>query len=401
MKEKVMDSPFRTLIGTLLIGGTALGAAMLALPVATAGGGIIPAWSIYLFCWLFSICTGFLFIEIALWLPPKTNIAMMAAKILGGWGKGVVWALYLFLFYSLMVAYVAGGGHFVYQFFGSTCPSWLSTALFAGFFGTFVYLGTRVAGRLNAMLMIGLVIAYLFFIVLGSSHVNYNLSEGHSWWAALMGLPIIFTSFSYQGTVPSVFEYLGRDPRKMRFAIVIGTSIPFFAYIAWDFIIKGIVPVSGPNGLLAAKAAGLTAVDPLQHFLPGTNVHIIGSFFAFFALTTSLIGVAIGLLDFLADSLKVKKTGLNTFGLCSLIFVPPVFISITNPAIFLKALGFGGGFGCVLLLAFIPTLMVWKGRYILKYPSDTRQLSGGKLMLLFLFLAIGLELVIETISLLM
>ena len=64
--QRVFTKPF---LGAMLIGGTALGAAMLANPVATAGAGILPAYVIYFICWLFSIATGCLFVELSSWLP--------------------------------------------------------------------------------------------------------------------------------------------------------------------------------------------------------------------------------------------------------------------------------------------------------------------------------------------
>src|SRR3990167_1095263 len=109
----------KTFIGSLLVGGTALGAGMLALPVATAGGGLIPSWLVYFLSWAFGVSTGLLFVEIGSWLPKKANIVSMAETILGGWGKWLAWGLYLFLFYSLTVAYVAGGGDLLSNFFGA------------------------------------------------------------------------------------------------------------------------------------------------------------------------------------------------------------------------------------------------------------------------------------------
>ena len=103
MSEETIDSPWKTFFGALLVGGTALGAGMLALPVATAAAGCVPAWLIYCLCWIFSLATGLLFVEIGLWLPENANIVSMATHILGKWGKVVAWILYIFLFYCLTI----------------------------------------------------------------------------------------------------------------------------------------------------------------------------------------------------------------------------------------------------------------------------------------------------------
>jgi tyrosine-specific transport protein len=246
--------------------------------------------------------------------------------------------------------------------------------------------------------MIGLIISYFLFIAWGSLHVNPNMIQFFGWKGAIFGLPVIFTSFSYQGTIPSVFEYLDRDPKRMKIAIVTGTTIPFIAYIVWDFLIKGIVPIGGEHGLLAAGARGFTAVEPLRYCMQSPAIYVIGNFFAFFALTTSFIGVSLGLIDFLSDGLAIKRTRKNALFLCAFIYIPAFLITVTNPAIFLKALGLGGGFGCVLLLGFLPTLMIWIGRYKEHYPPSTYQLPGGRGVLVLLFVFIVFEIVVSVLS---
>ncbi len=388
----------KTFIASLLIGGTALGAGMLALPIATAGGGLIPSWVIYFLSWVFSIATGLLFVEIGLWLPRNANIVSMAKTLLGNAGKWFAWGLYIFLFYSLTVAYVAGGGRLIsISFFGEVSPS-ICIILFTLIFGLVVYLGTKIAGRVNGILMAGLIVSYLGFVFFGLEKIDFSLIQTWGWKGAILGLPIIFTSFSYQGTVPSILEYLERDGKRTRFAIITGTTIPFVAYIIWDLIIKGVVPIEGTHGLMAARASGSTAVEPLKFIIQNSKISILGNFFAFFALTTSFIGVTLGLFDFLKDSLHVKKTELNKVLLALLVYVPPVLIAIVNPSIFLSALGYAGGFGCAILLGFLPTLMVWVGRYKKGYSLDHQLCPGGRAVLFLLFAFVFFEISVQLLQ---
>src|ERR1700722_18229331 len=99
--------------GGLIVAGTAIGGGMLALPVLTAPGGFLPAVIIYILCWLFMTATGLLLVEVLLWSKTEVNIVSMAKMTLGLPGKIVAWVLYLFLFYSLTVAYLSGGGALV------------------------------------------------------------------------------------------------------------------------------------------------------------------------------------------------------------------------------------------------------------------------------------------------
>ncbi|NGX50809.1 MAG: Tyrosine-specific transport protein [Chlamydiae bacterium] len=381
--------------GALLVAGTAVGAGVLALPVVTGMGGFFPATVVYLICWLFSACTGLLLLEVCLWMPNDANIISMASRLLGPVGKISAWILYLFLFYSLTIAYVAGGGGFVVALFGGKLPHTVGLILFSGIFGSCVYMGTRFVDRINFILMIGLALSAFAFIAMGVSDLQFDFLLRRNWIPAFLALPIIFTSFSFQGIVPSLTTYLDRNPRMVRFAILVGTSLPFFGYIIWEFLILGLVPLHGEHGLLSAELKGLTAVEPLRYVFPHSPIYVIGQFFAAFALTTSFLGVTLGLLDFLSDGLQIPKIGWKKVGLCALIYIPPIIIVTINPTIFFRALGYAGGIGCALLLGLLPIVMVWVGRYRKDYTQLTRQLPGGRILLGFLGAFVLFELFIE------
>ena len=151
------------------------------------------------------------------------------------------------------------------------------------------------------------------------------------------------TSFGYQSVVPSLTHYLRRNVSHVRIAILSGSGLALILYIIWEVLILGIIPMEGPVGLLAAFQQGKTAVAPLRYALATPWVHIVGEFFAFFALTSSFLGVSLGLRDFLADGLKVKKNAKGRFWICTLMFVPALLIAWSDPRFFLLALQYGGG----------------------------------------------------------
>lgn len=388
----------QTLLAILLVSGTAIGAGMLALPVATALAGTIPSLCVYLFCWLFSLSSGLLFTEALFWSGDKAHFLTMGRVFFGKKGATIVWMLYLFLFYSLMVAYMSlGGGLLQKLFFELTMNQ--SMFFFALFFGIFIIAGTKIAGQLNHLLMWGLILSYGFFVLVGASHIDVaQLFRPSSWNYALWALPIVFTSFSYQGTLPTIYHFLEGDVKAVRRAVIIGSSIPFVVYLLWDFLIKSIIPIEGQDGLAFAK----TAVDPLQRLLPHTPIYLLGQLFAFFAGATSLIGVSLGLIDFLADSFKLAHRGRSRLFLGLVVFVPPTLLAMLDPFIFLRALGYAGGIGCSILLGLFPVAMVWKGRYYLAKPLMKGRLGGGKvalsLLALFALLIVGVELHRELFS---
>ncbi len=379
--------------GILLVAGTSVGGGMLALPVLTSQVGFFPSLCLYLLCWLFMAATGLLFLEISLWMPANANILSMAERMLGRFGKAVAWGLYLFLFYCLTLAYIVGAGDLVVQALSRSVvlQEWQGELIFLALFTPFVYTGARLVGRLNIFLMLGLGVSYLAFVFLGYSHVNPELLWRANWSFAWTALPITFVAFAYQGIVPTLVDYMQRDARKIRLAILIGSFLPFIAYALWQWLILGIVPADGAGSLSEALQKGENAVQPLKNVLNIPGVYVVGQYFAFFALVTSFFGVTLGLLDFLADGMQIKKTAKNKLLLCLLIFVPPFLFALIHPHVFLVALDFAGGLGCALLLGLLPILMVWVGRYRLGLQGGYR-VTGGRFLLVGLLLFVLVEL---------
>src|SRR5581483_3580335 len=108
----------RTLGATLLVAGTSIGAGMLGLPVVSGPSGFVPSLLTLVLSWASMCATGLLYAKLSLWLKRDANILTMAEKTLGHGGKAFTWAIYLFLFYSLLVAYMAGGANILSDLLG-------------------------------------------------------------------------------------------------------------------------------------------------------------------------------------------------------------------------------------------------------------------------------------------
>jgi tyrosine-specific transport protein len=380
--------------GTLLIAATTIGVGMLALPIATGPGGFLPATSFYLLSWLFMLCTGLLLLEVCIWMPNEANLITMTHRLLGPVGKTVCWIVYLFLFVTVMIAHVAGGGNTLYDLLGGSLPHWVSMVIYVIIFSPIIYLGTKAVDRFNLFMFSGVLITYFLFIYFAVSSVTPSLLTYVNWAQAWPAFPVLFTAFTYQLIIPTLMTYMDRNVKKVRLAIILGSSIPLLVYLVWEFLILGIIPV---DQLVMANIREETAVMPLRNMLNNPAVFHVGSIFAFFVLTTSYIALALAFLDFLADGLKVKKVGMKKAGLCLAIFVPPTLIALSYPDIFVTALKYAGGISCAFLFGFLPPMMVWVGRYIKKYPRKD-QLPGGKLFLGLLLSIVVVEMVLTMVN---
>jgi tyrosine-specific transport protein len=381
--------------GTLLVAATAIGIGMMALPVATGPAGFVPAMSMYVLIWAFMLCSGLLLLEVCTWMPKEANFITMAHKLLGPVGKAACWVLYLFLFVMAMVSHVSGGGSTLSEITNGAISKCGAMALYVALIFPIIYFGTRAADRFNIILMTGLFITFFLFIYFSISHVSGDLLKYMDWSQSFLGIPVLFTAFTYQLIIPTLMTYMDRDVKKVRLAIIIGSSIPLVVYLIWEFLILGIVPV---DALHAANAAGDHAVMPLKEFLKNPMIFKVGNWFSFFVLTASYIPLSLAYIDFVADGLKVKKNGMNKILLCLGVFVPPTLIALIYPGIFLKALGYVGGFSCAILFGLMPPLMVWIGRYVKKYDYFRSRLPGGKVLLSILMVFVAIEVVLEVLQ---
>jgi tyrosine-specific transport protein len=385
-----------TLSAILLVAGTCIGGGMLALPIATGVSGFLPSLVVMAICWFAMTATALLLLEVSLWMKEGAHVITMTSEILGPWGKRVAWVLYLFICYASLVAYAAGGGAQMAsacEHYGNICISKdMGALLFATIFTGVIFVGHWFVGRVNTLLFGAMIIAYFGLVGTGFSEVKFKLLKYQHWPTSLIAVPLLLTAFSFQTMVPSLTPYLKRNAKALRMAIIGGTFLAMMIYLVWQWIILGIVPVEGDNGLAQALAQGsMPATEFLRQHVTGQWVSLIAEFFAYFAIATSFLGIALGLFDFLADGLKIKKNAQGKAILGLLIIVPTLIIATKFERVFMTAMDASGGLGDTILNGIIPVLMVWKGRYILGYGSEYR-LPGGKVILgaIALFFALGL-----------
>lgn len=391
----------RILSAMFLVGGTCIGGGMLTLPIATGISGFVPSLVMMAVCWLAMTLTALLLLEVSLWMEEGAHIITMTSRILGPVGKGIAWLVYLFICYASIVAYTAGGGVQLSHIFSQYLPdAWgreIGCMAFIVLFGIVISLGSSIVGRVNSILFVSMVAAYFLLVGMGIDEVKPELLLNREWSTAFIAVPLLLTSFSFQTMVPSLTPYLKRNASALRWAIIGGTCIAFIVYAVWQWLILGIVPVEGSNGLAAALASGEPATQFLEEHVHGLWIANIAKFFAFFAIVTSFLGIALGLFDFLSDGLGIKKEGWGKLALSVLIIVPTFIFATQFERVFLLALGKSGGFGDSILNGIIPVLMVWIGRYRLGLVGPFK-VVGGRLLLTLIGVFFASTLLLEVLA---
>ncbi len=375
--------------GTLLIGGSCIGAGMLALPIITGLAGFYPSLLMFVCAWAFMTVTGLLMVEANAWFKEQVNMISMVGQSLGRFGRALSWALYLFLFYALLVAYISGSGNLSSTFLNWALswnvPIWIASLFFVLLFGWLIYLGTRPVDLWNRFLMFGKIGAYLGMVILGASYVSPKLLTYAKPSYAIFSLPVLVIAFGFHNMIPTLFSYMKGDVRRVRLTILSGSLFALGIYIIWELIVLGIVPLEGPSGIYQSLKGDKEAAQAVAGILGSSSVSIFAQGLGFFAILTSFLAQSLALVHFLSDGLKIKGGAREDLRMCALALFPPLILSLIYPQLFFKALNFAGGICAVILFGIIPVCMIWIGRYK-KNLSTSYRVFGGRPLLIAVFL---------------
>lgn len=381
---------FKLFGAILLVAGNAIGAGMLALPIATAQLGFGGALILLCVSWFVMTTGALLLLEVNLWLPQNSNIISMAKATIGPIGQVVAWVAYFLLLYSLLCAYIAGGSDLFHNLLlksGIDIPLYVSAILFTVIFGTVVYLGMRSVDYSNRVLMMVKFAAYFLLVILLIPFVSTTklAASNLSHLTSASALTVTITSFGFAAIVPSLRVYFHGDAKKLKTAIIVGSLIPLICYAIWDAVIMGVIPLDGSNGLSAmmhSQSAASDLANTLSAIASRSSVTLFTKLFTSICILTSFIGVGISLADFLADGFQLEKSGLKSLFIHAVTFLPPLVIVLFFPDAFIKALEYAGVY-CITLLVLLPAWMAWHGRYY-KPIHKGFKVYGGRVLLVVL-----------------
>ncbi|MBU6149407.1 MAG: hypothetical protein KGQ54_04355 [Verrucomicrobia bacterium] len=371
----------RFLSGSLMIFGTTVGAGMLGIPLVTAQGGFESAFLVTCLVWFFMAITGLLLLEVTLRMPTGANFITLSTEILGKKSRWITIFIYLFLYYALMVAYFSGGAPLLgmsLSALGLCLSSWQELMVFTVCFGGIVCLGARYIDKTNAIFSLGMLVLFPLLIFLGKDGVCVERLTAESFSFSLAAVPVLFGAFGYHNVIPSLTQYLGSDKKVLRASIVLGTFLAFILYIIWQWFVLGSLSSETITGVLAK---GLPVTYALAE-RADARIFILGQVFAFFALTTSFLGVSFSLVDFIQEALSKKKYLRHKAYAMIFALLPPLICVVLDPHLFDQALGVAGGVGESLLNGVYPVLLF----YLICKRRQERMSVLKKIFLLSLFL---------------
>lgn len=345
---------------TFLILGTCIGGSMLALPMATASEGVSRTLILMLGSWFLMTLGAFALLKVNLNLPEDSNLISMAHATLGKLGASLTWGVTLILLYTLLSAYISSGQDLLATIFDSlhmTVPMWFNAVLFTAILGFIVFRGIKIVdlinrGLMSSKLLICTVLILLLIPFTNFKHLSFQHLGTHN--AAMTCV----TAFGYACIIPSIRSYLKSDTKKLYWAVLLGGIIPLMFYLAWIFVVQATIPTApGLTEMYSSSHPLKNMIETLTANVNRTGINILTNLFTSICVLTSFLGVALGLSDFLADGLNIKKQRSGLYWIASLTLLPPLVIVLIFPAIFLRALDYAGIL-CTILLFGLPLVMV-------------------------------------------
>ncbi|HGJ5899595.1 tyrosine transporter TyrP [Arsenophonus apicola] len=375
-----------TLGSILIVAGTTIGAGMLAMPLAASGVGFPMIALMLIGLWALMSYTALLLVEVYQYNPSYLGLGSIAKRYLGLPGKVITSLSMLLLMYALATAYIGGAGILL----ANSLSSWIgininincAIILFTLIGGTIVCIGTHSVDLINRMLFIAKIVFLLIMLVVMMPHVkNTNLTampveKG----LVLSAIPVIFTSFGFHGSIPSLVSYMNGDIKKLRKIFIIGSAIPLFAYILWQIATLGAIPQNTFIGILAAQSGLNGLLIAINDIVATSQVTIAVNLFMDLALATSFLGVTLGLFDYLADMFKRKNSTFGRLQSGLLTFLPPLICALFFSS-FVKALTYAAVALSILALI-LPALMVMRVRKIETDKTNRYRVKGGTAALL-------------------
>lgn len=350
------------------------------MPLASAGVGFGVTAGLLIGLWALMCYTALLLLEVYQHVPADTGLGSIARRYLGRPGQWLTGLSMLFLMYALTAAYISGAGELLAaslsQWLNITLPPAGGVLLFTLIGGGVICAGTFLVDLFNRFLFSAKIIFLVLMLGLLMPHIHQvnlltlPLAQG----LALSAIPVIFTSFGFHGSVPSIVSYMNGDVRRLRRIFIIGSFIPLVAYLFWQLATLGSIDSPVFHALLADHSGLNGLLQAIRTVVASKHVELAVHLFADLALATSFLGVALGLFDYLADLFGRSNRPAGRLQTGAITFLPPLAFALFYPRGFVMALSYAGVALAVLALI-VPALLAMKSRR--QHPEARWRVAGG------------------------
>lgn len=353
-----------------MVAGTAIGAGMIALPMTLAKFGVVGSLSVMILTWFLVYYSALIGSELTLKVENSLSLSDIAFRLSGKTASVIATTCVMVLSYALISAYLYGGSSITTSLIQAI---WVEKpdqdfiiGLFAIIMAVILILGITWIDYFNRVMFLALIALLGVTIIALGLNIEFSTIPAHTPYMTMLptwsvAIPVLFTSFGFQMMIPSLSQYLNRNSTQLKKAFFWGSSIPVAIYLAWTLSTVGVLSTNNPDafdriihhnvdvGEFVGMLSQSTSLPHLQLFIWGVS---------FFAIITSALGVALGLID-LWKTILGGHTTIGRLVATSLTMIPPFVIALLTPDAFIKALGFAGMI-LVVIAVVLPVYLLFK-----------------------------------------
>lgn len=354
----------------LIVSGT-VGAGVLGIPYVAAQVGLPIAITYIVLLGLLMMGLNLLLGEITIRTRQRLQLAGLAGRYIGTFGKGVMTVLFYSMQFGSMIIYTIGEGQALSTMFGGSETMWGLLFYTAAIF--FVLLGLRTVKTVEFILTL-----LIFFIVLiigtwGASAIQApNL--GYSNLGALL-LPYGVILFAFHGAtaIPEAHTLLEKKNIQFKKAIITSTAITIALYSFFTFAVVGV------TGTETTQIATIGLGEVL-----GKTMIIFGNAFAALAMGTGFLLTGVALTDSLSWDFKTKRVHALI-----IVSVVPLLAYLAGVRGFIAVMDIVGGV-FVSLEMLVILLIYWKAKQVGDIRVGKYRLHHTSLLFAVLLLALSL-----------
>lgn len=372
--------------GTMLVAGTAIGAGMLGLPMISAGMWFYWSTALLIISWFMMLRSSQALLEVNLHFQPGDSFHTLARRLLSPFWTTLNGLSVAFVLYTLVYAYVSGGGSVVQQallpILSFPPPRFFTSLFFALLLAACIWWSSKAVDRLATIFMGGMVITLVLSLAGMLGHLQPVVlfdrgGTGAKYLFIWCAVSTYLTSFCFHASVPSLIKYLGKNGQIINRCLIGGTLLALACYFFWILATDGIIPRVQYKMIIAEGANVGNLLEAADGSL-GMGIIVRSlELFSLLAVATSFLGAGLGLFDYMADLCNFDDSRLGRTKTMLVTLVPPMICGLIWPDGFLPAIGWAG-FAASIWSVIVPALMLMAGRRM--FAPEGYIAPGGQLL---------------------
>ena len=365
-----------------LIAGTSIGGGMLALPMVLAKLGIAVSTIIMLSTWLLTYYSSLISVELNLHSEKGLSLGQLGKNFSGKVASLIGEVSVKLLSYALLAAFIYGASSIIQKLmeeYLNYYASMISISTYLSISAILILsLPTKLISHINSVVFLCFLVIFAILIVIIAGEVDctkipWNADFKMKNMAEV--ITVIFTSFGYQVIFHTLRDYFGKDEKSLRISFLIGSFIPVIVYTLWT--VGALSSIAKTNfdfflTITGGKVDVGALVRELANLSGFAGFQILTWSMAITAISTSIFGVGIGLVESIESSLKISGKVVRKLSAAALTIVPAYALAAIIPNGFTKILGFAGAI-LVIIAMLLPAYLFLRTRFEKLYLSELKR----------------------------